>query len=465
MKKSTTILFLCLFLSAHFSNANTRIPLISINNNSISIQAYHVPLQDILKILAKSGINISIDPRLNHEVTASFSNRDIREGLDSILGSLNHVLIWDRKNISNKNHYRLVGIEIFRPGQKDRMLRLGGKQNMRIIENPRDGSFYLAHEILLRIGPGTDPSALIALINNAGGIIISRYPALGIYRVRLPDHIDIPSITSKINGMQAGITAEPNLAWPVIQPNRISGEATPPMEPGAFSQNKGSARIAVLDTGLKTGSVPDGDIVASFDAVNPEQPISDNMGHGTQMALIASGAVAPEGTKSEASTNNPVISIRAFDDNGFTSSFTIMESIDFAEKNGAKVMSLSWGSATKSAFMEDAINTAVEKGMVVVAAAGNEPTGKPEYPAAYPQVIGVGALGPGGKTWDKSNYGPFVDIYAPGFATLPVGYKGDPGVYAGTSISTAFVASQIADFISTHPDVTPKQILEAVKKP
>ncbi|NOY68240.1 MAG: S8 family serine peptidase [Deltaproteobacteria bacterium] len=463
MKKTTAILLLFLFFATRFANADTQNPLIKISTSSISIRALHIPLQDILKIIAKSGINISVDPELNPEVTASFSNRNIREGLDSILGSLNHVLIWDHLDIAGQNNYRLVGIEIFRPGQKDRMLRLDGRQSLKIVKNPRDGSFYVAHEILLRIGPDIDPSSLIEFVDNAGGVIISRYPALGIYRVRLPDNIDIPSISEKINGMSTGITSEPNLAWPVSLPHRMSGDAELPMESKAFSQDEGSARVAVLDTGMETGFVPDGTVVASFDAVNPEQTISDNLGHGTQMALIASGAVAPEGR--EQSTKNPVISIRAFDDNGFTSSYTIMEAIDFAEKNGARVMSLSWGSETKSAFMEDAINTAVIKGMVVVAAAGNEPTGKPEYPAAYPRVIGVGALSPDGKTWNKSNYGSFVDIYAPGFATLPVGYKGAPGVYAGTSISTAFVASRIADFISTHPDATSKQIIEALKKP
>ena len=82
----------------------------------------------------------------------------------------------------------------------------------------------------------------------------------------------------------------------------------------------------------------------------------------------------------------------------------------------------------------------VLKGLFIVASAGNEPTGKPIYPAAYSSVIGIGALRPDGKKWGKSNYGDFVEFEAPGFAKLPVGYKGEPGIYAGTSISAAFVA-------------------------
>ncbi len=141
-----------------------------------------------------------------------------------------------------------------------------------------------------------------------------------------------------------------------------------------------------------------------------------------------------------------------------------MESIDFALRNGARVMSLSWGSETKSEFLSEAFELADSKGLIIVASAGNEPTGEPRYPAAYAAVIGVGALAPDGKEWERSNRGDFVDLYAPGFAALPVGYKGDPGVYAGTSISAAFTANLIAGILSENPKATKQEILEALRK-
>jgi thermitase len=126
------------------------------------------------------------------------------------------------------------------------------------------------------------------------------------------------------------------------------------------------------------------------------------------------------------------------------------------------VMSLSWGSEKRSDFLEKILDYAAAKGMIIVASAGNEPTGKPVYPAAYPSVIGVGALYPNGKTWEKSNYGSFVGLYAPGFAALPVGYNGDPGIYGGTSISAAFVANRIANYLSKYPESSIQQIKAAV---
>jgi thermitase len=125
-------------------------------------------------------------------------------------------------------------------------------------------------------------------------------------------------------------------------------------------------------------------------------------------------------------------------------------------------MSLSWGSETKSDFLERSLHRAASKGLYIVASAGNEPTGRPVYPAGYNSVIGVGALRPDGKRWENSNFGDFVMVYAPGFASLPIGYKGEPGTYAGTSISTAFVANLIANHLSDNPNATIKEVFKAL---
>jgi hypothetical protein len=215
----------------------------------------------------------------------------------------------------------------------------------------------------------------------------------------------------------------------------------------------------VLDSGLSPGTLPDAQVLASQDALNPNTTISDTLGHGTQMALIASGIVTPFGVTKNNDGSHPVIAIRAFDDNGFTSSLALMNGIDFALTNGAQVVSLSWGSPIPSDFINDTLEYGASKGLIIVASAGNEPTGKPVYPAAYESVIGIGALAPTGRNWKNTNYGDFVDVYLPGFADMPVGYKADPGIYAGTSISAAFAANRIAAFLSQNPQAGKKEIM------
>ena len=86
-------------------------------------------------------------------------------------------------------------------------------------------------------------------------------------------------------------------------------------------------------------------VLSSLDVMNPDVAITDTLGHGTQMALIATGLVEPFGTGGENNeTYNPVIAIKAFDDNGYISDFNIMESIHFALDNNARVMSGIWDS-------------------------------------------------------------------------------------------------------------------------
>ncbi len=359
---------------------------------------------------------------------------------------------------------RLAEIQVFRPGQKDLMRPLRKLATLSIARNPKDGSFYVKDEILIRLKPGADLADLLKLLQETGGVLVGSYPELGIYRVRLPPGADVPALVEEIGKRGGAGIAEPNYAYPVpTGPRELDWGSLKESYGDAYPRTKG-APVAVIDSGLRPDAGLENFVLASLDALNPDKPLSDTGGHGTQMALIASGLVKPIGVQEESVAITPIIPIKAFDENGFTSNVLLMESIDFAIKNGARVMSLSWGSETKSAFLSEALEAAGAKGLILVASAGNEPTGDPQYPAAYPEVIGVGALAPNGKAWERSNRGDFVDVYAPGFASLPVGYMGDPGIYAGTSISAAFTANLIAGMLSKNPKATKQEILEALRK-
>ncbi len=430
----------------------------------LTLNAEKAPLQEILLRLSDSGIRVQIDPQINPTVTASFENREIQKALESILKGLDHVLIWDSGQGPSGPVPRLAEIQVFRPGQKDLIKPLRKASTLSIARNPKDGSLYVKEEILVRLKPGDDLSPLLKLLQETGGVLVGHYPGLGIYRVRLPQGSDVPALVEEIGKRGWAAIVEPNYAYPVPSGPRELDWGSLKVSHGDASPQPKGIPVAVIDSGLRADAGLDKFVLAALDALNPDKPISDTGGHGTQMALIAAGVVKPIGVKGDSVSQTPILAIKAFDENGFTSNVLLMESIDFAIRNGARVMSLSWGSETKSEFLSEALELADSKGLIIVASAGNEPTGEPHYPAAYASVIGVGALGPDGKAWEKSNRGDFVDLYAPGFATLPVGYKGDPGIYAGTSISTAFTANRIAGILSKNPKATKQEILEALRK-
>jgi len=460
-----TLLCAALFMLLVFGEeAHGRGLEVQLLGDRLTLNAEKAPLQEILLRLSDSGIRVQIDPQINPTVTASFENREMQKALESILKGLDHVLIWDSGQGPSGPVPRLAEIQVFRPGQKDLMKPLRKANTLVVARNPKDGSFYVKDEILIRLKPGADLSDLLKLLQETGGILVGRYPELGIYRVRLPPGSDVPGLLEEIKKRGGAGTAEPNYAYPIpASPRELDWGSLKVSYGDSQPQPKGIP-VAVIDSGLRADAGLDKFVLASLDALNPDKPISDTGGHGTQMALIAAGVVKPIGVKGDSVSQAPIIPIRAFDENGFTSNVLLMESINFALENGARVMSLSWGSETKSEFLSEAFESADSKGLIIVASAGNEPTGDLHYPAAYAAVIGVGALAPDGKAWEKSNRGDFVDLYAPGFASLPVGYKGDPGIYAGTSISAAFTANRIAGILSKNPKATKQEILDALRK-
>jgi thermitase len=85
----------------------------------------------------------------------------------------------------------------------------------------------------------------------------------------------------------------------------------------------------------------------------------------------------------------------------------------YAANHGAQVINLSLGGSNPSSTLENAVNYAISKGVIVVAAAGNNGTEGALYPAAYPDVIAVGSVDPNLQHSSFSNYGSQIDIWAP----------------------------------------------------
>lgn len=429
---------------------------LTLTGDRLTLVAESAPLQTVLEGLADRGIRVKIDPALNPAVSVSIRNRPVDQGIAALLSGLDHALLWEAP--SKGAPPRLAEIQIFRPGFKSRMRDLTDASGFSVVQDPQTGAYFVRDEILVRKRARLSVEAFEKLVAELGGVIVGMDDILDVYRVRLPYGVDVRAVARRL-AATGDVDAEPNWAYRIALPYGLSDDPPAFPAPAVGSPAKGSP-VAVLDTGLMAGYGLEETVLASFDAVDPENSITDHLGHGTQMAMIASGLVRPmgvAGTETDAAT--PVIAVRSFDDNGFTTQYTLMKGIEFAIENGAKVLSLSWGTGQDSAFLSSAFTYAESKGLIVVASAGNEPTGEPVYPAAYPSVIGVGALGPDGTPWQQSNFGEFVSVAAPGFADFPVGYKGQPGGYAGTSISAAFVAREAARFLDENPGAGKQEVL------
>jgi len=184
----------------------------------------------------------------------------------------------------------------------------------------------------------------------------------------------------------------------------------------AWDETRGAgATVAVIDTGVsKVPDLKSTKFVKGYDFVNNKDDASDDNGHGTHVA----GTIAQ-------STNNgygvagiayeaSIMPLKVLSGSGGGTIADIAEAIKFAADNKADVINMSLGGGGASSMMEEAIKYAHNKGVVIIAAAGNEGSNSSSYPARYSEVISVSATNAAGDKAGYSNFGAGVDISAPG---------------------------------------------------
>jgi serine protease len=238
------------------------------------------------------------------------------------------------------------------------------------------------------------------------------------------------------------------------------------------SKSAGSQTIAILDTGIDLGH-PDlaGRIVGSYNAVSPGSSMADPIWHGTFVAGIAGATTNNTIGVAGAAWNARLLPVKVFDSQGNTSDSVITRGIDWAVAHGARIINLSLGGSGDGPVMHDAIKRATAKGVLVVAAAGNTGEWTPQYPAAYPEALAVGATDWSGALTGFSSVGDWVDIAAPGWNigstyprpltdpdSVPYAFGG-----AGTSFSAPMVAGVAALVRNKFPTLTPAQVMARLK--
>jgi subtilisin family serine protease len=135
--------------------------------------------------------------------------------------------------------------------------------------------------------------------------------------------------------------------------------------------------------------------------------------------------------------------VRAFDADGTASIAAIVEGINWAIENRMNVINMSFGTSQNNAAMRQAIRRAARAGIVMVASAGNN-GGAVEYPAAYPEVVAVGALTQDNKLAPFSSRGSGLDVAAPGVGIKSTWPNNGYRVLDGTSMAAAHVSGMYA---------------------
>ena len=143
-----------------------------------------------------------------------------------------------------------------------------------------------------------------------------------------------------------------------------------------------------------------------------------------------------------------IFAIKGLNSQGSGWSSDLAEGIYACINNNTRVINMSWGSATPSQIIYDALLDAYNAGLVLVAAAGNESSGV-IYPAAHPEVLAVSAIDSNMQLAWFSNYGPEIDYAAPGVSINSTYLNGGYRILNGTSMASPHVAGVVALWLSS----------------
>lgn len=436
-----------------------------LDGDRLWLQADQTPLVDILSQFARTGVEVHLDPRIQATVTGSVRGSDLDDALESLLDSYDYLLTWKVLLGPLGRIPKLHSIRIYQPGGEAAAQFLPATSSNFDTTRGISGTApeFVKDEMLVAVRPGTTYAQFQQLLDEIGGMLIEANSGTGVYLIRFPTGTNVEALLQQISQHARIVHAELNGVTRLPEATSTSTSETPSPIPPVTPPANGSIPVAVLDSGLDPNAGLAPVVSAGWDAVDPDRPLSDSEGHGTQMAFLASGLLSADGI-STSDDLLPVVAIRTFDENGITSNFAIMQALAYAEQAGAQVINMSWGSGTDSDFMRTAMQVAANKGLILVAAAGNEPTGQAVYPAAYSTVIGVGGITADSQPWAQSNYGSFVALSAPATASFPIGHDGPAGAYAGTSISSAAVANTLAQYLNINPGTTPASAWTALQQ-
>lgn len=359
------------------------------------------------------------------------------------------------------------------------------------------GNRYASDQILVKFKPSLGTQAIEATIAAYQAKKIKRIPKINIYQLKIPEDLTIEEMLYVFRQNPDVEYAEPNyIAYIAVTPNdtffkwqyalynsgqEIGSPGSPKGEAradikatAAWEETKGDEKviIAVLDTGVDlTHPDIENKIQASGrDFANDDVDATDDNGHGTHVAGIAAAEANNDEGIAGVAWNCKILPVKVMDAEGSGFYSWIIEGIRWAADNGADVINLSLGGDEQAQSLEDAVRYAYEKDIVIVAAAGNDATSV-LYPAAYDDYcLAVAASDYNDSRPDWSNFGPEVDVTAPGervISLVPTWFWGPGSIpYAfgsGTSMSTPHVAGLVALIKSLKPWLKASEIMNVIR--
>jgi len=331
------------------------------------------------------------------------------------------------------------------------------------------------------------------------GIEVQRLGAIGVSRLRLRSGVGLSAAIRFLQGA-------PGIRF--VEPNVIISALTTPNDPayGAFQwgpqqiqadlawdlwRPQKAVVLAIIDSGIDL-SHPDltnkihrvNGAVVGYNVFTQETGAAfDDHGHGTHCAGIAAaqvnngvgmaGVAAWTGDRNSSDADFiKLMPVKVLSNTGNGTASGLADGIIWAADHGAQVLSMSLGTSAESETVRNAVGYALDKGCILVAAAGNSGNSQRVYPAAHEGVISVAATTRSDRLASFSTYGDWVSIAAPGeliYSTLPTyAVSGtavkEYGNASGTSMACPHVAGAAAMLLAHEPRLNRFQVTDLLTK-
>jgi subtilisin family serine protease len=348
------------------------------------------------------------------------------------------------------------------------VLSLAGPADSTTLTSHADG--HAADRLLVKFKANTRTADVGRALKSARATEISTIRDLGVRVVSVsPERLDAALTTlrrsrqvlfAEYDGIARAADTLPNDPW---WPNEWAQVKT--KAPKAWDSTTGAAStvVAVLDTGIDAAQ-PDlqGALVAGRDVVNGDAAPDDDHGHGTMVAGIV-GARSNNGLGvASYCWKCSIMPVKVLGADGLGSFSNVAGGITWSVDHGARVINMSLGGTTASNTLAQAVKYAHDHGVVLVAAAGNNGSATPTYPAAYPEVIGVAGSDGTDALYSWSNRGSWVKVAAPG-SNMTTARGGAYTGFAGTSSASPVVAGIAGLAVSYAPERSNVEIEQAIE--
>ena len=304
-----------------------------------------------------------------------------------------------------------------------------------------------------------------------GATVTGEISQIGVKLIKVPDHtLETVKATLKKNtnveSVEYNFFAEPHM-----EPNDPGYSSqwylSKISAPAGWDINQGSVNIpiAIIDSGVDADH-PDlaAKLVTGYNFVNNNTNTDDVYGHGTAVAgtaaAITNNFIGIAGTACE-STIMPLLTLGS---DGWATYYNVARAVTFAADNNVRVINISLGGSSSSITMQNAINYAWNKGVIIIASAGNNNSSAPVYPAACDNVVSVSATTSSDTRSSFSSYGNTIDVSAPGSYIYTTRWYGGYGYWNGTSFSSPIVAGLAALVLSVNPDLTNAQVVNLIEQ-